>query len=52
MSMRLFGAPFQYNATTDPRVSSINTQIGKRYLETVYSEPPILTLIQVQTKEL
>ena len=45
MSMRLFGVPYQYNKTTDPRIDDINSQIGKRYLETVMSEPPILTII-------
>ena len=52
VSMRLFGVPYQYNSTTDPRIDDINPQIGKQFLETVMSEPPILTLIPGKPKYL
>lgn len=44
-SMRLFGVPYQFNETTDPRIPEINTQIGKKYLESIMLEAPVITII-------
>lgn len=51
-SMRLFGVPYQYNKTTDPRIDDVNPQIGNRFMQTVMSEPPILTIIPGKPKYL
>ena len=45
VSMRLFGMPYQMPYTVDPRDSSLNTAIGKNYLEKFVLEAPVLTII-------
>lgn len=44
-SMRLFGIPHQFNATTDTRVPSINKNVGVKFLENFIHEAPVVYLI-------
>ena len=43
-SVRLFGIPHQFTAKTDIRANS-TLDLGRKYLETVISEAPIVTII-------
>lgn len=43
-SMRLFGQPFQFTDTTDPRVSK-SLHLGRKYVETFIAESPIVYIM-------
>ena len=45
LSMNLFGIPYQFPPSVDPRIKNISKTIGKNYIEKIVSEAPVLTLI-------
>lgn len=44
-STRLFGMPFQFNHKVDPRVPEVSNILGRKYIENIVLEAPILTVI-------
>lgn len=51
-SMRLFGIPYQFREQVDPRVSTVSTQIGKKYCENIILEAPVISIIPGKPKYL
>lgn len=45
LSMRLFGLPYQFHESVDPRLSNVNQTVGKNYTEKIMLETPVLTVI-------
>lgn len=52
LSMRLFGLPYQFPKTVDPRVDDISTTIGKKFTENIILESPVCTIIPGKPKYL
>ena len=44
-STRLFGMPFQFMDTVDPRIDGISKVLGRSFVENIVAEAPILTII-------
>ena len=44
-TMRLFGLPYQFIETVDPRIAEVNPVIGSRYLRNVTLDAPIAYII-------
>ena len=44
-TMRLFGIPYQFIETVDPRIDGINTSIGYNYLTDITLSAPIAYII-------
>lgn len=51
-STRLFGMPYQFMSSVDPRVDSISSTLGIEYCRNIVSEAPILTIIPGHPKYL
>lgn len=47
-TMRLFGIPAQFTKEVDPRFSDISPIIGRKYIENILLEAPIVTIIPGQ----
>lgn len=45
LSMRLFGAPYQFTDQVDPRVGGVSDTVGKKFLENILMEAPVCTII-------
>ena len=45
LSMRLFGLPYQFPASVDPRVNDISTTVGKKFTENILAEAPVCTFV-------
>ena len=45
LSMRLFGLPYQFTDSVDPRVSKISKNIGKKFFQNIMLEAPVCTII-------
>jgi hypothetical protein len=43
--MRLFGMPYQFPDAVDPRLSSISSDVGKKFTENIMLEAPVCTII-------
>ena len=43
--MRLFGIPHQFRSTVDPRMSNLSTSIGRKFMENIVIEEPVITII-------
>lgn len=44
-TMRLFGLPFQFREAIDPRVSKVSPDLGRKFLENIVNEAPVVTII-------
>lgn len=44
-SMRLFGLPFQYPSFIDCRIDNVSKILGRKFIENIIFEAPILTII-------
>lgn len=44
-NMHLFGAPYQFTDTVDPRVSGVSSTVGKKYMENIMLNAPMVTII-------
>ena len=44
-TMRLFGIPFQFMESVDPRVESVSTILGNQYVKNIISDAPILSIV-------
>ena len=51
-STRLFGMPYQFMSSVDPRVESVSPVLGVEYCRNIVSEAPILTIIPGHPKYL
>lgn len=51
-STRLFGMPYQFMSSVDPRVQSVSPTLGVEYCRNIVSEAPILTIIPGHPKYL
>ena len=45
LGMRVFGLPYQFPETVDPRFSDVTSTIGRSYLNNIRLQAPILTII-------
>ena len=45
VTMKLFGMPYQFPESVDPRVPTVSSDIGLKFAENIVLEAPILTLI-------
>lgn len=52
LSMNLFGMPYQFPDSVDPRINGVSKEIGKNFMENIITEAPILTLIPGKPKYL
>lgn len=50
--MRLFGLPYQFPESVDPRESNISDNIGRNFAQNIISSAPILTIIPGKPKYL
>lgn len=44
-NMRLFGLPYQFTETVDPRYAEVSSTVGKNFVESVIMDAPVLTII-------
>lgn len=51
-NMRLFGLPYQFTSTIDPRISTVSTKVGRQYSEKILYNAPIVTIIPGKPKYL
>ena len=51
-TMQLFGLPFQFLDTCDQRVPGDSSNIGRKYIENILTDAPILTIIPGKPKYL
>ena len=51
-STRLFGMPYQFMSSVDPRVDSVSPTLGVEYCRNIVSEAPILTIMPGHPKYL
>ena len=51
-TMQLFGLPFQFLDTCDQRVPGVSSNIGRKYIENILTDAPILTIIPGKPKYL
>lgn len=49
-SMRLFGIPYQFRKQVDPRMSTVNSSIGRKFLQNIVVEAPKITIIPGKPK--
>lgn len=52
LSMNLYGMPYQFPSSVDPRVDAFNHTVGKNFTQKYLHEAPILTLIPGKPKYL
>ena len=45
LGMRVFGLPYQFPETVDPRFSDVTSTVGRSYLNNIRLQAPILTII-------
>lgn len=51
-SMRLFGIPYQFRPEVDPRVKSVSTKVGRKFIQNILVESPKITIIPGRPKYL
>lgn len=51
-NMRLFGVPYQFTPSTDPRYSSVSNEVGFHFANNILIEAPIVTIIPGKPKYL
>lgn len=44
-TMQLFGLPYQFLNSVDPRINSINKYVGRNYINRILNEAPVATII-------
>lgn len=44
-TIRLFGVPYQFTDAVDPRWDNISSTVGKKFMENILLEAPILTIV-------
>jgi len=44
-SMRLFGLPYQFISTTDPRMPNISSSVGVNFMDKIMLQAPVATII-------
>lgn len=44
-NMRLFGLPYQFRKEIDVRVDEVSTEIGRKFIENIITEAPVVTII-------
>ena len=52
VTMQLFGIPYQFLDTCDQRVPGVSNSIGRKYIENIMTNAPILTIIPGKPKYL
>lgn len=50
--MRLFGMPYQFTDSVDPRIKSVSATVGKKYMDNILLEAPIVSIIPGKPKYL
>ena len=45
LSMNLFGVPYQFTETVDPRNSNVNNTVGLNFMKNILQEAPVITII-------
>lgn len=51
-TMRLFGLPYQFRGSVDPRIDGISKTVGKKYMENIMLEAPVISIIPGKPKYL
>lgn len=51
-NMRLFGLPYQFRKEIDVRVDQVSTEIGRKFIQNIITEAPVVTIIPGQAKYL
>ena len=49
-NMRLFGLPYQFIDTVDPRVDTISTSVGRKFAENIILDAPVISIIPGRPK--
>jgi hypothetical protein len=44
-NMRLFGIPYQFHSSVDPRIPSVSTTVGRKFAENIVLDAPVITII-------
>jgi hypothetical protein len=51
-NMRLFGLPYQFNPSVDPRIPAISETVGRKFAENIILDAPVITIIPGKPKYL
>ena len=51
-SMRLFGLPYQFIDSVDPRIETISTTVGRKFAENIILDAPVISIIPGRPKYL
>ena len=51
-NMRLFGLPYQFRKEIDVRVSNLSDKVGRKFIENIVMEAPVITVIPGRPKYL
>lgn len=51
-NMKLFGLPYQFMPSVDPRVDTVSTDIGRKFTENIITDAPVITIIPGKPKYL
>jgi hypothetical protein len=49
-NMRLFGLPYQFNESVDPRVDTLSPTIGRKFAENIVLDAPVISIIPGRPK--
>lgn len=51
-NMRLFGIPYQFLPSVDPRIPTVSTTVGKKFAENIILDAPVITIMPGKPKYL
>ena len=51
-NMRLFGIPYQFNESVDPRIPTLSTSVGRKFAENIILDAPVITIMPGKPKYL
>ena len=51
-NMRLFGIPYQFTPSVDPRIPTISDTVGKKFAENIIMDAPVITIMPGKPKYL
>lgn len=51
-NMRLFGLPYQFSPSVDPRIPTISNTVGRKFAENIILDAPVITIIPGKPKYL